>query len=72
MNRESRQQDPNTIIDSLNTERQELSYRNKLHTNNNRNRTHINHTEQTLTKKEEMNKENLKKLCLKGRLDNHC
>ena len=58
MNKESSQIDPNTIIDTPNSEKQ-LSNRNELQSNNNRNTSHTNHTEQTVTQEEEMNIENL-------------
>ena len=49
MNRESKQQDPNIILDIPNTVKQVHSNRNEPQSNNNWNITHPNHTEQRLT-----------------------
>ena len=57
INRESRQQDPNTIIDPPNTEKQKHSNGNELQSNNNRNITQPTYTEQTLTQKEKVNRD---------------
>ena len=62
MNSESRQENPNTIIDTTNTEKQGQSNRNEPQSNNNRNSTHPNLTEQTLTQEEKMNIEILKRI----------
>ena len=52
-------QDTNTITDTLNIDKQ------KQQTNNNRNITHPNHIEQTLTQEQEMNLKFQRKLCMK-------
>ena len=62
MNRESRQEDPNTLIDTPNIEKQEQCNRNELQSNNNRNNAHPNDREQTLTEKEETMMNNLKRI----------
>ena len=70
INREPRQQDTNKITDTPNPEKQVNSNRNEPQSNNKRNITHTNHTEQTLTQ-EEMNLENLERIFFKT-LDYHC
>ena len=62
MNREARQQDPNTIIDTPNTEKQEHCNGNEPKSNNNWNTTHPDHIEQRKTQKEKMNIEILKRI----------
>ena len=52
INRESNQQHPNTIINKLDTEKQEPSNLTKPQNNSNRNITHPNHIEQRLTQEE--------------------
>ena len=59
---ESRQEEPNTINDTPNTEKQEQTNENELSSNNDWNNTHPNHTEQTLTQEEEMIIENSKRI----------
>ena len=62
VNKESRHQDPNTINDTPNTEKQEHSNQNEPQSNKNRNTLFPNHTEQALTQEEEMTIENSKRI----------
>ena len=71
INWEPRQQDIITISDKPNTEKEEHSNRNELQTNDNRNTTYPNHTEQTLIQEEEINSENLKRIMYEKKLDCH-
>ena len=60
INRESKQQGPEKIIDTPHTEKQEQYNRNEQQINYNRKNTHLNHREQTLTEEKKMIMENLK------------
>ena len=62
VNRKSRSQDPNTVIGTPKTEKRGPSNRNKPQSNENRNNTHPNLTEQALTQEKEMITENIKKI----------
>ena len=52
-------------MDTPNTVKQEYFNRNEPQNNNNRNTTHVDHAEQTLTPEEEMNIENLRRIMSK-------
>ena len=56
------EQDTNTISDTPIIDKQEQSNRNKLPISENRNTTHPNSTEQTLTQKQKINLKNVKKI----------
>ena len=60
INRETCQQDPNTVTEMLDTEKQELPNRIETQINNNRNTIQPNSTERTLTKEDKMNVETIK------------
>ena len=56
------EQDTNTISDTLCFDKQKQSNRNKPPTSENRNTTHLNNREKTLTQEQKINLENLKRI----------